>query len=879
MKRVLALILSFILLFSTVFINVSADTAIDVDASLLINEGSGAEFTVEIPQDGEYIAIVEYYINEIHGSYIECGISVDGKKIGDSATYQLGVNYSSGEITKDNDGNQVTPEWELCNKWYKNPLTNETSFNRDAAVFKLVSGSHIVTLNMVNGSAFVKSVSFEKREETPTYQKYKELNKNKTEKAEGEPLSVQAEDISLATSKVILPFCDSSSAKVTPMADRLQIINCLGGASWSLIGQEGIWEFDVPTTGWYSLNIRFRQDYTDGRATVRNLKIDGKTPFTECENIAFPYKTEWTDLKVGNKEETYKFFLEQGKHTVSLTPANGEMNQILEGVDKLLKDLNGIYRKIIMITSSTPDAYRDYRLNEKIPDTLKEIKVKEKELSDLIDKMPDGTNCAILKRTAEQLRDMIKYHDNIPGELAKFQSNLSSIGTWINDQKTHPLALDELVLYPADTVYKKSTAGLFKSLIHSVKRFIYSFADDYNYNDNKDTIEVWVTTGRDQMQIIRRLSNETFTAKTGIYADLRMIATAALLPAVVAGIGPDVALGEPNTTPVNFASRGAIYDLSKFDDLDEVTTRFTEAALTPLRYEGGLYALPETLNFNMMFYRTDIFDEYGWSVPETWDDVRNLIFDLSKNNMQFGFTSGFTTYCMLLSQKGGEVYSKDGSYARLNELPALEAFEEYTKLYSEYKIPVSFNFANRFRSGEMPIAITGYTSYNTLEVFAPEIKGLWDIALVPGIKDENGNVDHTSTAEGACAFILNDTKKPKESWEFLKWWVTADVQAKYGNLVEEKLGASARYAPANVDAIAQIPWSTTFYKEISKQLDNVVGIPEVPGGYFTPRNFNNAFRAVVYESQDARETLLQYVEIINKEITRKRKEFGLSVAE
>ncbi|MBR2489804.1 MAG: extracellular solute-binding protein [Clostridia bacterium] len=879
MKKIVPVLLILSLIASMFFCTASAETAESPDASLLIKEGDKAQFSVVIPSDGKYTATVEYYVNEIHGSFIECGFSVDGAQNEDTQTYQLGVTFTSEESSFDDDGNELTPEWEMDEKWYSDILSFETAFYRETAVFELKAGSHTAEISMINGSAYIKNVTFIPFEQTVSYDEYLKNFKSDVSNSKTAPIAVQAEDISFATSKVILPFCDSSSAKVTPIADRLQVINSIGGSSWNLIGQKAVWEFDVKEDGWYSLVIRYRQDYTDGRATIRQLEIDGKTPFKECEAVAFPYKTQWTDLTVSTEDTTYRFYLEKGKHTVSLTPAIGEMGELLEGVQNLLTNLNSIYRKIIMITSSTPDTYRDYRLDEKIPDTLEEINKCEKELKSLIEQMPDGTNCAILKRTAEQLEDMYKYTDTVAGELAKFQSNLSSIGTWINDQKTQPLALDEIALYPSDKEYENDTAGFFKSLVHSVKRFIYSFAEDYKFSKEKKSIEVWVTTGRDQMQIIRRLANETFTANTGIYADLRIIATAALLPAVVAGIGPDVALGEANTTPVNFASRGAIYDLNKFGDTSEITSRFTDAALVPLRYEGGLYALPETLNFNMMFYRTDIFEEYGWTVPETWDDVRNLIFDLSKNNMQFGFTSGFTTYCMLLAQKGGTVYSEDGSYSTLSELPAIEAFEEYTQLYSEYKIPVSFNFANRFRSGEMPIAITGYTAYNTLEVFAPEIKGLWDIALVPGTEGENGSINHASTADGVCAFILNDTKKADKSWEFLKWWTSADVQAKYGNLVEEKLGASARYAPANIESLAEIPWSTAFYKEISNQLQNVVGIPEVPGGYFTPRNFNNAFRATVYDAQDARETLLQYVEIINDEITRKRKEFGLSVAE
>ncbi len=875
MKRIISILLSVMILFG-LFTTVSrAET--DMGTRLLMNQT--AYFLSEVQQDGKYSVLVEYSAIDVHGSDIECAISLDGEN-SDNKIYSLGVRHTLSETTKDSSGNELTPKWQEYGELQKDYLSTKTAFVLERAVFELSKGVHSIGITISDGEIYVKSLTFVAYSDIPSYEQYLKDNSDKKNKSGVGPITVSAEKVSAATSKVILPFCDASSPKVSPVANRLQVMNALGGEAWNLIGQEAIWEIDVKQSGWYCLSLRYRQDYTDGRGTVRELKIDGEIPFKECGQIQFPYITKWKNIEFGGEEKPYAFYLKKGKHTISLTPALGEMGKKLSDMQDILTELNAIYRKIIMITSSTPDAYRDYRLNEKIPDTIEKLKTEADALQKLIDSMPDGTNCALLKRTVDQMRDMYKHKNTIAGELSKFQSNLSSLGTWISDQKTQSLALDEITVYPENCDYQKKSVGFLSSIFFQVKRFLYSFAEEYQTdNSANETIEVWVTTGRDQMQAIRRLSNESFTPNTGIRADLKIIATAALLPAVVAGIGPDVALGEPNTTPVNFASRGAMYDLSSFKDVNEITPRFADAALVPLRYDGGLYALPETLNFNMLFYRTDIFDEYGWRVPETWDDVRNLIFDLSKNNMEFGFTSGFTTYCMMLAQNGGTVYSPDGSYSTLDELPAIKAFEDYTQLYSEYKIPVSFNFANRFRSGEMPIAITGYTAYNTLEVFAPEIKGLWDIALVPGTADQNGDISHISTADGLCAFILGDTKKADASWEFLKWWTCADIQAKYGNSVEEKLGAAARYAPANVEALAEIPWSTAFYNEISNQLKNVVGIPEVPGGYFTPRNFNNAFRAVVYEGKDARETLLEYVEIINTEITRKRKEFGLAVRE
>lgn len=52
-----------------------------------------------------------------------------------------------------------------------------------------------------------------------------------------------------------------------------------------------------------------------------------------------------------------------------------------------------------------------------------------------------------------------------------------------------------------------------------------------------------------------------------------------------------------------------------------------------------------------------------------------------------------------------------------------------------------------------------------------------------------------------------------------------------------------------------------------------------PGGYYTSWHVENAFRAVVLSGEDPREAMLDYVRVINEEITVKRKELGLTVRE
>ena len=178
--------------------------------------------------------------------------------------------------------------------------------------------------------------------------------------------------------------------------------------------------------------------------------------------------------------------------------------------------------------------------------------------------------------------------------------------------------------------------------------------------------------------------------------------------------------------------------------------------------------------------------------------------------------------------------------------------------------------------------------YNTLQVSAPEILGLWDMALVPGIYvlDENGNkvdADHDGEPDinrsiqcwGVCSMMLQNSDKHEQAWTFLQWWASADIQARYGMELEAVMGPSARYATANRKAFDQLAWSPKERNIILQQWQWVVGTPEVAGGYYTQRHLVNAVRKVMMNHEDPRETLLDYTRDINEEITKKRKEFGL----
>jgi ABC-type glycerol-3-phosphate transport system substrate-binding protein len=240
-----------------------------------------------------------------------------------------------------------------------------------------------------------------------------------------------------------------------------------------------------------------------------------------------------------------------------------------------------------------------------------------------------------------------------------------------------------------------------------------------------------------------------------------------------------------------------------------------------------------------------------------------------------------------LYQSGAELYQYDGVKTNLESEEAIEAFTRWTEFYELYDLTLWFDYVNYFRMGDMPLMIQGYTMRNQLEVFAPEIRGKWGFTLVPGTVQEDGSINRTvptlgygtgTISQGPACMIMESAEDKEAAWEFLKWWTSTETQVRFGQELESIMGTAARYPTANVEALEQLPWRVEELEILKEQWDYVKGLPEVPGGYMVGRHLDNAYRRTIYEHQPARETLLEYNRIINREIKNKREEFGLETS-
>ncbi len=306
---------------------------------------------------------------------------------------------------------------------------------------------------------------------------------------------------------------------------------------------------------------------------------------------------------------------------------------------------------------------------------------------------------------------------------------------------------------------------------------------------------------------------------------------------------------------------------------------------TEYYYKETVYGLPETQSFSMLFYRADIFNDLGIEAPTTWQELISIVPTLQSNHMEVAFPTSLGGLQLFLYQMGGELYADDGREIGIDSNLGLEAFEYLCQFFEQYRFPISYDFSNRFRSGEIPIGIMDYGTYTQLSVYATEIKGLWQFVPLPAYTEynEDGSVAYSSndSVSGVSAIIMvrnekRTEEKTKAAWEFMKWYVSAETQTNYANELTALLGSVSKHQTANIEALQSLPWTTTEKNNLMAQFENLSAIPEYPGSYIISRYVNFAFLAVYNNNADASDSLQSYILEINKELTRKRKEFGMA---
>lgn len=876
-------------------------------------------YSIEVNESAYYSVKFSYYPLKGSGNKINIGLQIDdGFPYTDLTSFSLDRIYRSKDgIKQDTAGNDYNTTQEEIFDWNEKFAVSDSGVSDDPFLIYLTKGTHTFILYSFNEPFVLSEITFCSPEKPISYEEYiAKYGKVNTPKKEWST-HIQAEDTYKKSEQNMVASTDRTSTKnESTRKESFQFaktrLNVIGGTTWSYAGQWLEWQVEVPEDGYYEIYFRFKQSYKSGLPSHRRILIDGKVPFEEANLMAFGYSSGWQGKSLSNEkgEALYVYLTAGEKHTLRLENVVGSLSDSIARVNSIVVELNNIYRQCLMITGTDPDMYRDYYLDQEIPNlipTLKEcskaLEEEYKKIKDIIGSERDVSD--IINVLNYNIQDMINYPSTIPSRLDTFSGNIGSLSSWALELKEQPLLLDYIGVCTPGAEKEDVNDSFFEAIWREIKAFFYSFITDYsNFEDDgtyHDVITVWVNSGRDQANVINAMINDLFTPQYNIGVDLK-ITNASVIQAYLSGRAPDISLMIGRGQPVNLALRGALYDISKIEGFDyhgkqisgfdDITGRFSKSAFVPYTLNGAVYAVPDTQNFYMMFYRKDIFKELELTVPKTWDDFWKVMKVIQSNNMEVGLpytavdASGSVDngmgsrniFSALLLQNGGRFYNDDLSATDLGTPEALEAFQVWTDIYTKMDSQVTYDFYNRFRAGNMPLGLAMYTEYNRLSAAAPEIAGLWEMVPIPGTYKEDGTLSMAQGGSGSASVMLRaaaDNGNIKPAWTFLQWWCSAEAQTRYALDVEAVLGVVGRVATANLEAFENLSWNGKEREYLKIARNHLEEIPEAPGGYYLTRDLDNAFRDVVYNERNARESLLSWKLSVDAEIQRKREEFGL----
>lgn len=868
------------------------------------NQEGSVSWTVNIPETGVYNIKMIYEALESNTNDVEFSLLIDGESpYATASRITLSKRWiNESEIKQDSRQNDIRPGQISTPCWQETPLEDIDGLFNEPLEFYMEAGEHTITFESEKAEFAVKSFTFYQYEAPAAYTAPSDSDLTQ---AQGQKITLEGETAAYKSSRTLYPTADKSSyltSSANGSSPTKTRYNTIGSGSWTQSTQTVTWEFNVDKAGYYKIGIRGRQDQMRGMYSNRRLYVNGEVPCLEANQIKFYYDTDWsiTTPKSENGDDLY-FYLQAGTNTISLEAVPGEVGEIMGNLDELVYNINSYYRQIRQITGPDPDEYNNYMIDTAIPSIVPDFKEYAKTLRDKkaeIEKLSGsgGTEAETLEKMAIVLDKCIKKPDLIPEMMSQIKDNITSVSSFVNQYREQPLEVDMIEVATSDQDFTSCDKSFFGSLGFGFKGFIGSFFEDYNALSDEDesAMECWVMLGRDNAEALQQLISSEYnpTAKTKI--NLKLV-QGGIVEATFAGKGPDLALFMGGDFPIQLAARGVLTDLTTFSDFDEVKSRFADDATVLYQYNGGTYGLPCDQTFPMLFYRSDILSEYGIDPAtdlNTWDGLLNCLPTLQRNYLEVGLilpvmtsTGGTTqvsaitepgnTFAMLLLQQGLNYYNEEQTKTTFDTQEAVNAFDTWTKFYTTYSFQQTYDAFTRFRTGDMPVVIQNYTFYNQLSVAAPEIKGCWGFQPVPGTVQEDGTINHAANSNGSGAIIFTKAADQEGAWDFIKWFTSTDAQVKYGNNIESILGTMGRYATANEEALQQLSWTTSEVNLLLDQLNSQVEIPIIPASYGVTRNVMNAFRAVVNDYDNARDTLFWYNKDINDEITRKLEDLGL----
>ena len=852
-----------------------------------MEKGDSVTLTVSVEKAGLYGLSVDYYCLADKAVSHTVGVKINGEyPFSEARELVLSQLYGTEEwpFRKDSRGNEITPDTILRHEWQSRRLKSVRQGEQDALLFFLEEGENEILLTMEKSSILLGKVSVLSLPEAVDYDTYR----SGLPEAEGGKalVALEAERIWRKNTTSTRPVA-TRDVEVSPYLASRKLMSVVGGATWNQNGQTLYYEFDIDTPGWYSVALKYKQNEKANTVVRRTLTLDGELPFTEARGVAFESSNSWIVRDFGDEDGAFRFYLEAD---------STEMNPLMDVISAQIDKIADIAVEVKKVTGGSDDVNRDWEILTFIPELRDELNGLADNLEGVMEELirlnlgDDGnSDISNLEIVISRLRKLADDPDELPNNLSSFSEGSSSVsqmlGTVLESIQKSPMTLDCIYIHQEDSELPQYKVGVLRKVWEEVRYFADDlFSGEAEKQEEYDmTIDVWVNRAVTYVNELQTMTDAYFTPETGIKVNFSLMKDEnKLILANTTNSQPDAALGLSIHLPYDLAIRGVLADLRQFEGFEETAGQFAPGALLTNVYEDGVYALPETQDFFVLYYRKDLLEALGIQIPDTWEEVLGILPVLQRYGMNFyiplASSSSFKTFSAttpFFLQYGGAIYEEDGMTVAVNNENGLAAMKFMTDLFTIYGLPTEVaDFYQSFRNGTIPIGVAPFSTYLKLEAAAAELAGKWDIAVMPGMRNADGVVERWATGGGTTGAIFSKSEKQEATWEFFKWWLSAETQERFGTQMQLLYGDTYMWNTANVEAFAELPIADAHKEVIADQREWLHEFVKTPASYMIEREISNVWNAVVFNGENVRSTLDDAAILMNQELARKWEEFG-----
>lgn len=860
--------------------------------SVRLEAGTSIHFRVTLEQAGEYMVFFDAAVPEaVLITAPEAQLLVDGKlPVQDARRILFPLDYrnSASDFPLDRYGNQIPVQPVRLARWAQVPLRDVNFFHRYPLAISLSRGEHEFEFTLKRETLLLGSIYLRPFSPDLSYEVYLKQHANAAD-TRGILIALEAEWPSFKNDVSIRPLYNRS-LKVTPYDTYQLVLNTLGGDSWKHSGSAVYYEVEAPQAGFYFLTLRALQNTRNNFIVFRRITVNGTVPFDELNTVPFPYSTDWQDVTL-----PYRIYLQQGVNVIGIEATASPYEQAIQNIRDSIRQINDLSLEIKYLTGNQVDRYREWEIADYIPDI-------EERLGAMADKIAadkaalqainGGRNSPEILNYQIALDNLLllkKEPNKIPIRMNRLsegpQSAAQLLGSVLAALQEQPLTLDKIYLHSPDVTPPIPQVSAWTAIIESLKRFVHSFRPNpyQSIGASEEEIEVWVNRPRQYVDLMQQMADQYFTPQSSIRVKFSIMPNESKLAlAIAADIEPDVALGISTNIPYELALRNALYDLRSFEDFDSFIRIYSPGSLLSYIINDSVYAIPETQDFWVTFYRRDILESLGLPVPQTWDEVIAILPTLQRYGMNYytplsagSGLKGYLVTAPYIWNFGGELYTPDGLHTGLGSEEAIAGIKFMAEQFTVYGMPLTAaNFYDSFRNGTLPIGISNVETYIKLSTAAPEIQGLWDIALYPANVLPDGRELRYATGSAQTCIMLADTDRPRESWEFLKWWMSTETQVEFTRQLIMNYGREYLWYTANLEAFRYLPIPEEHKEVILEQWQWLQEPVKLPGTYMQERELSNTWNRIVFNGANPRVAIDNAILTINREMARKMEELG-----